>query len=319
MKKRLAEYEIASIRYIDDKPFNNNHLLDKSNRLKKLRNQLILNHFPVNKKLFPKIYDHIEKCLFILGINQNEHNISLFIYSSSDINAKCLTGFDRNIIILLSSSLVKLLNGNELSFVVGHELGHYIFHRNEIERDLSLESFMILRAREISADRTGFLCAQSLDASIRAIAKLLSGLDESYINFNTYSMLQEFQKIDPSNIPYEEIYSTHPPFPIRVRALLWFSMSKTYLNLIEKDSSHGLDNKEVDFKIQNDIKKYSNGIYIDFLDSSKKDFQFWSLSLIFLRNNRFSQKEQSIISDLFGNKKLEQLISFLNLFSKKRL
>ena len=320
MNKRLAREQLESIRYIDDKSFDSEGSLKKDD-LKKIKNRFLLNHFPVSRKLLPEIYKQVETCLEILELNTPEHNAFIFAYASSEINAQCLVGFEGDIVILLSSESIKTLKKDELKFLVGHELGHYIFHQNSLKDfgQKNLEYLILSRAREISADRVGLLCSQSLDTSVRAISKTLSGLDETHLSFNAQALLEEFKKVDPLHIPYEEIYSTHPPLPIRLRALLWFSLSKIFLRLTGQDPSGGLENSYVDLKVQNDMKKYLNSNLDKSIEQRKKEFYFWSLVFIFLKNGTLEKSEQKVISDIFSPEKLKSLINLLNTSSKKNI
>ena len=271
-----------------------------------------MNHLPVNKNLTPNIYTSIEDCLYILGLDSSTHNVSVFIYQHHEINAKCFTGFEGNIIILISSTLIKFLKDCELRFVIGHELGHYLFHKRVQKNTNSLEHFMLYRAQEITADRIGLLCCQSLDNAIQAIIKMLSGLDDNHLVFNINSILTEYKNVDVLNIPLEEMYATHPPLPIRARALLWFSMGEVYLNLTNRDTTKCLSKISIDNKVKNDLEKYLNSKCLKQIEKSKEDFIFWALSLIFLKDYRLDKKEQTVISKLFGLEKLEKLKYFIN-------
>lgn len=312
MKKKLDKDQIKSIRYLEDKSIDTNLLSSGSNNFTKIKNSFLMNHLPVNKNLTPNIHKSIEDCLSILGLDNSEHDTSIFIYQHHEINAKCFTGFKGNIVILLSSTLIKFLKPCELKFVIGHELGHYLFHKNIQKVPGSLEHFILYRSQEITADRVGLVCCQSLDSAIQAIIKMLSGLDDNHLIFNINSILTEYRNIDGLNIPFEEMYATHPPLPIRARALLWFSMGEIYLKLTEKDTAKCLSKISIDNKVKNDLEKYLNSRCLKQIEKSKKDFTFWVLSLIFLKDYRLDKEEQEIISKLFGIEKLEKLKYFIN-------
>ena len=312
MKKKLGKEQLKSIQYSEDSSFNTGLLSSNPNTLTQMKNSFLMNHLPVNKSLTPSIYNSVENCLSILGLDNSKHSTSIFIYQHHEINAKCFTGFEGNIIILLSSTLIKFLKGCELKFVIGHELGHYLFHRRVHKSTNSLEHFMLYRAQEITADRIGLLCCQSLDSAIQAIIKMLSGLDENYLVFNINSILTEYKNVDILNIPLEEMYATHPPLPIRARALLWFSMGEIYLNLTGKDAAKCLSKTSIDNKVKNDLEKYLNSKCLDQIEKNKEDFTFWVLSLIFLEDYQFNKQEQAVMSKLFGSEKLEKLKSFIS-------
>ena len=319
MKKKLDKKQLKSVQYSEDNSCNKDLFSFNPNTLTRIKNSFLMRHLPVNKSLTPDIHTSIRDCLSILGLDNPKHNVSIFIYQHHEINAKCLTGFEGNILILLSSSLVRFLKDSELKFVIGHELGHYLFHNNFQKNSDSLEHSMLYRAQEITADRVGLICCQSLDSAMRAIIKMLSGLDDTHLVFNINSILREYKNIDVLNIPLEEMYATHPPLPIRARALLWFSMGETYLNITEQDTSKCLSNLSIDSKVKNDLEKYLNSKCLNQIEKSKKDFTFWVLSLVFLKDYQFNKKEQDIVSELFGYEKLEKLKYFINSSSPKEV
>ena len=319
MKKKLDKEQLKSIRYSEDSVFNTDLFSSNPNTLTQMRNSFLMNHLPVNKSLTPSIYRSIEDCLSILGLDNSKHDVSIFIYQHHEVNAKCLTGFEGNIVILLSSTLIKLLKDCELKFVIGHELGHYLFHNNGRKNTNSLEHFMIYRAQEITADRTGLLCCQSLDSAMRAIIKMLSGLDDNNLVFNINSILTEYKNVDVLNIPLEEMYATHPPLPIRARALLWFSMGEIYLNFTGQNITKYLSKVSIDNKVKSDLEKYLTSKSLSHINKCKDDFTFWVLSLIFLKDYQFNKQEQKIISELFGSEKLEKLKSFINSSSPEKV
>ena len=312
MKKKLDSNQLKSVRYLEDNPVNANLFSSDSNTFAQIKNSFLMNHLPVNKNLTPSIYQSIEDCLLILGLDDSEHKVSVFVYQHHEINAKCFTGFKGNIIILLSSTLIKFMKDCELKFVIGHELGHYLFHRNVQKITNSLEHFMLCRAKEITADRVGLLCCQSLDSAMQAIIKMLSGLDDNHLVFNINSILTEYKDVDILNIPLEEIYATHPPLPIRARALLWFSMGEIYLDLTGQNVTKCLSKTSIDNKVKSDLEKYLDSKCLNQIEKNKEDFIFWTVSLIFLKDYQFNKKEQKIISKLFGFEKLEKLKYFIS-------
>lgn len=315
LQKLNRKQSIQSIRYSEDKSLKNNNSDGLLDNFSKIKSSFLINHLPITKKISPKIFKVIEECLESLNVDMTD-KISVFIYNNEEMNAKCLSGIDGNVIIAISSSLVKFFNDDELKFVIGHELGHYIFHSNA-GKNKSLEGLIKSRGKEITADRTGLLCCKSIETALRAIIKLLSGLDDEYMNFDVNAILEEFRELDISNIPIEEMYSTHPPLLIRSRALLLFSMGSAYLNLIGEDGSGGLSQDSVDQKVKNDIEKHLDSRCLEYINKNKDNFTFWALSLIFLEDREFNKREQKIMEDLFGKGRVQKLIHFIKSSSQK--
>ena len=82
---------------------------------------LLSNSLRVSKKSAPEIYKSFLHCQNALGLEDKQ--ILPFIYNSYEVNAYC--SYNGNeIVIGLSSELIKLMSRDELIFVIGHELGH---------------------------------------------------------------------------------------------------------------------------------------------------------------------------------------------------
>ena len=132
MSKKLNKSTlIKSIRHFEDKPRSSNEDTYKSSQsqvFSKVKNSFLMNHLLVNEKIVPQIYKIIEACLSSLNLEDKKDKLSVFIYNDSKLNAQCFSGLGENIIITLSSSIIKFFTEDELKFVIGHELGHYIFH-----------------------------------------------------------------------------------------------------------------------------------------------------------------------------------------------
>ena len=162
-------------------------------------------------------------------------------------------------VVRFSSGLVNLMNEDEFNFVLGHEIAHFLLgHDSCAEQSIehSLESFMIRRAKELSADRIGYLATGQIDKSIHAIIKSASGLDSKFLRFDVSEFISQTKKItSPSR--GESRNSTHPSMLIRCRALLWFSMiikSVEDLNQIDKNKLAEIDNK-----VLIDLEKFVDG------------------------------------------------------------
>lgn len=306
---------IKSIRYSEDIYLDSDLISNESQLFSKIKNSFLMNHLPINEKLVPNLHNIINQCLKILEIDSKK--VFSFVYNSSEMNAKCCSGLSDDVIIAISSSIVKSFSNEELKFIIGHELGHYLFSHSIKKSSNNLESLTQNRAKEITADRVGLLCCQSIDSAISAIIKILSGLNNNHINFDINSFLSEFKEIDTSNIPMEEIYSTHPPLPIRSKALLLFSMGSSYLEFIEENSAGGLSQCSIDAKVTEITKKYLDSRCSNYIDKNKNDFQFWALSLIYLKDGLFDKKEQQIMENLFGKEKINKLINLINSTSKE--
>ncbi len=135
---------------------------------------------------------------------------------------------------------MELLSTEELQFVIGHEVAHYIYqhalypnYQNVNERSLKLNILNLNRSAEISADRIGFLACNSLEDSLKANLKLASGLNEKHLQFKFSAYLDQLRELEAIGKSSSELWSTHPSFLIRMQGLIWFSMSKEYHDFFE--------------------------------------------------------------------------------------
>jgi tellurite resistance protein len=133
---------------------------------------------------------------------------------------------------------LEAFEADELSFVVGHELGHFLFQHHRIpvgallggaERigaGLALQLFAWQRYSEISCDRAGLWCAGSLEPATRALFKLASGLRGERVRVrldafqSQYRDLQEeTAKTSAGDRPARpDWFATHPFSPLRLAA-----------------------------------------------------------------------------------------------------
>lgn len=157
-----------------------------------------------------------------------------FIVSSHHKNALA-TRFLSSKYILLNSELVDLLmiknRNDELSFIVGHEIGHFAAgHLSVFGSIFSFPAKLMIpflatayqRSCELTADRIGYLLNGNLSASKNALIALAHGSHKLADMVNS----EEFMKQD-FQIPWlmgfiQKIFSSHPRLTKRVIELSKF-------------------------------------------------------------------------------------------------
>ena len=295
---------VNQFRYSEDNHSGN--LLDNRDN-DHLNNYFLNNSLLVSESITPGIHKTLVKALDNLKIPHD--CVSTYIYSSPEIQASCQTGNDSDCIVRISSGLIEILDEDELEFVIGHELGHFLLKHNlsglTHDNGLNYEKLILNRSQEVSADRVGLIACQSLDASVRALMKTISGLSSKYLKFNVSAFISQIREAS-KNTPKDE-NTTHPSMFIRCRALLWFSMSKMFHNQqsFDKDELIKLDNK-----IREDLDNFYDSSLRDKIKNIKEDLKLWlSLEQVIL-DNAFSKEEQEIIKDKFGNDTLNKVKNF---------
>lgn len=149
--------------------------------------------------------------------------IRAFVHPSADIAASCLTLDDATCYVRLSSALAESFDDEELTFVVGHELGHHLLDHSRVGLDGlgRLARYALMRAREISCDRLGLVACGGVEPAMRAIMKTVSGLTERRLRFDSAAYLRS-ATAGHDRPEGQHVLATHPPMPVRARALLGF-------------------------------------------------------------------------------------------------
>ena len=289
---------------IDIKKFkNNSNELDNSHL-----SNLLTNSVRVSKEILPKVGNAIETVFERIKI---ENNFNFFVTADNNqANASCsLMSSASRPDIILTSRLIELLSLEELQFVIGHEVAHYVYqhalypnYNNVDDRNLKLNLLNLSRAAEISADRIGFLACNSLEDSLRANFKLASGLSDKHFNFKPSTYLDQLRDLEDLGKSSTELWSTHPSFLIRMQSLIWFSMTKEYHEFFDQKKKGSYSLSEIDEKLDKKIKKITG----DELEISNKNIYesalIWGSLDIYLSDKKFSKNEQDEFANRFGEK-----------------
>jgi tellurite resistance protein len=204
------------------------------------RRQLLSTSVQLSKSMASSVHKIAEDCIEALGV---EIPTELYVYNSPQFNAACVKPEEGRLFIMFSSSLLEGFNQEELRFVMGHELGHYVYQHHDIpighlmnrqarpSPNLALTLTSWSRYAEFSADRAGAHCTQNFETVASALFKLSSGLTGSLIQFNAKDFLKQVEEMQlEDNEPgvrskSQDWFMTHPFSPLRVKALQLFHQS----------------------------------------------------------------------------------------------
>ena len=170
-------------------------------------------------------------------------SVEAILVHNNQLNAYTF-GFSDPKIVVLFDSLLKVMDEDELTFIIGHELGHVALGHAWLNTLLgsaemlpgSFSSALLLtlafrwwnRSCEYSADRAGLLACGSLEKSISALLKLVSGGQGSRKSLE--KAMQMVDREDDSFInQLGETLSTHPMIIRRVQELKRYAASAEYL------------------------------------------------------------------------------------------
>jgi len=311
---------LAAVRYSKDSP--EAFGLEQSENFATARSQKVRTSLPssavrVTPQLFPAVARAME---FALEKLHPSLKIEAYIASNPYPNAACipLQG-DLEAALVVSSSLVELLSEGELSFVMGHEIGHQLFgHARYAQDDESMEEVQRLRvlalgrASEISADRLGFVCSPTMEDAFRGMLKVASGLSDRHVRLDLSSYLGQLRELRSLSGHHDAIYDTHPMFPLRVRALLWFSMSEPYYYWIDRSGAAPISAETLNERVEADFGAVS-GFGLDHIESEGlRALKIWSMVKLVSLDGRIAREEQRILAEVLGADEAQSAIRFVS-------
>lgn len=161
----------------------------------------------------------------------------VYITQNPILNAYAM-GFKNPFIIVLTSGIVENLTKQELSFVLGHEMGHIKFSHtlllsiiSPIGRSLVFLDFLTgfwSRKTEYTCDRCGLVASENIKSSITALLKVSCGpkvtslIDVDYL----FEQLQDIKESKINNLG--EILTSHPYIVNRIHKLIVFASNYNF-------------------------------------------------------------------------------------------
>lgn len=209
------------------------------------RRDLLRRGVRLSRKLAPTLWRCVDRCRDVLGL---EAELELFVEPEPMGNAFVLPPRNGRVSVCFTSGAMDLLDEDELTSVVGHELGHAVFRHHDLRPLLdfppeeglapveAMRLYAWMRYAELTADRVGLLCCGDLDAAVRAEFKLASGLSQSRYLANAREAMAQLDALAEGKLESaeEDWFATHPYSPMRLHALDLFARSTAYAKLTGK-------------------------------------------------------------------------------------
>lgn len=260
----------------------------------------------ISDALTPGVRGALDSAFGSLGIPVDL--IPAFVYGSADVQAECVSRTGGDCVIRFSSGLVDLLAEEELAFVAGHEVGHFLLgHVGEGRGEgTALEGQMMRRRQEISVDRIGLLACGSLDVALRALMKTASGLSSRHLRFDIGAFIGQLRNVEDG---FTSGRSTHPSFVIRCRALLWFSMTGAFRS--QGSELDGVELAEQDERIEADLVRWSDGMDAEQIRNAEHEVLLWTAAREIVASSSFRLEQQEQVAQLVGRDTMERLRAFL--------
>ena len=264
----------------------------------------------VSKELTPDLYNCMKLSCNRLKVPISK--VKLFVTSNHQTNAFCMPFGKKSAIIILYSELVNKMSLEEIQFVIGHEIGHFLFgHQLRLDENSNKSDFAQSRAQEISSDRCGLIACQNIDMAVKSMIRMQSGLDDKFLRFDPTAFLDQLsQEKDALRLMSD---NSHPTFRLRAKALLRFSISNPYLELSGEGT--GVEISKIDKLINKDLNLYVKTGAKSELDDIRANLAFWSLVYICIKEGSLSKDNQALVKQLHGQKMLKQLVNTLKDFS----
>jgi Zn-dependent protease with chaperone function/tellurite resistance protein len=199
------------------------------------RRHLLAAAVRLSRGMAPRLHNILDHCKQTLGV---ELPIELYVSPSPMYNAFSYGQEGGRVFVGLTSQLLEAFEEGELRFVIGHELGHFVFRHHDIPvagllqpgsgitAKQALQLFSWQRYAEISSDRAGLACAGELQSCWRAFFKLASGLESNRFLVDMDGYLEQIGDIqseaasarNAKERPRADWFASHPFSPLRVRA-----------------------------------------------------------------------------------------------------
>jgi Zn-dependent protease with chaperone function/uncharacterized tellurite resistance protein B-like protein len=251
------------------------------------RRDLLLSSLRLTEKIAPDFFRALSKAVTRLGIDTP---VEAFCVPDPMINAFVLPPEHGRVLLGISSTALEQLDEGELTFVLGHELGHALFDHFVLTPELFeghegvapvqlARLYAWKRYAELSADRVGLVCCEDPETVVRAFFKLTSGLSSQKYLQNAKECALQYAELASEKLESVEAdwFSTHPYSPLRVRAVDVFSRSKTFHQLLSKQGGD-LDEGALEKEIKDIMRVMDPSFLDDKGDSNQTVREFLALS-----------------------------------------
>jgi uncharacterized tellurite resistance protein B-like protein len=251
------------------------------------RKDLLTKALKITRGMMGGLYEVTDRCSETLKLNAE---IEVYVNQDSRFNAACYPPMKDKVLLFLTSSLLEKFSQQELAFVIGHELGHYLFEHTRFPVDYILQNhggrlsplhamkmYAWIRNAEITADRVGMICCRDFDVAANTFFKLSSGITSAQFQFNLKDYLAQLEdlrgEVSEQEADPQDWFSTHPFNPMRLKALEVFIQGQTYHQLVGSSGGR-LTSEQVENEVSELMKLMEPTYLQDTGDVGKKARRF---------------------------------------------
>jgi len=267
----------------------------------------------VTSRTVPAVHRIVEMISENLGIAPPE----VYVVNSPSANAfaPAFAEFKRPIIVL-NSGLITLLSPSELVFPVGHEIGHLCMrHAQQATHGYRNSEFEALQFRstqryaEISADRVGLIACRSVFIAARVMVKLASGLSSEYIDLDIDAFVRQMERDPQETNRSWELHESHPSLPLRLWALIRFSHSRQYNELVQLGEA-GYELQDVDDEVARRFEELGDGRLSEMESSVYRLGLLWTAAAMIIEDEKIELHERIALAKMVGNDDSKKAIAF---------
>lgn len=283
------------------------------------RRALLARALRLTPEVAPDAHRLLSHCTLRLGVLAE---VELYVYPDADFNAACTSPEGGRVFVLISSAMLEAFDEGELSFVLGHELGHFVYQHHsiplpllhevgELSPRLLLRMHAWLRYAELSADRAGLLCCGTLQDCAAALFKLSSGLHRAPGEQEIAAFIQQSIELynEAARMSSEEAYgqldwlSSHPFSPIRLRAAQAFAGSEAL-------TPGGVPLSRVEVEVQELMALMEPGYLLEDSEAAEamRRLLFAAGVMVAAADGEISDTEREALADLLGHDRVPRQI-----------
>jgi len=181
---------------------------------------MLRNSLKASPHAFPEIYDKVGLAAERLRVRAPDTYIS----QSPAVNAYLVRLGLRKKVIIVNTGLLRAMDDDELLFILGHEISHAKYGRRRRIPGLGLPYVIAPQYNEYRCDRGGLVASRSIDASVRALLKLVTGRE--FIDRVSVKDLASEKGEMPSKVLQK--MASHPMIGARIKELMKFYGSPAY-------------------------------------------------------------------------------------------
>lgn len=280
------------------------------------RTHLLANAIKIGPALFPQLWPGLKN----LGESMRlDSGVDCFVVADPAMQAYCMprvSDAGEDFTVVVTSGLVERLKVEEIRFVIGHEVGHFLcghwrYPTGEDQANLGgrLAALQLMRAAEISADRIGMLACGSLEHSCAAMIKAAAGLGEPFLQPDIPSLLLQFRELAAGSGMASAIWATHPVIPLRIRALLRFE--PLHRAILKGGEMIGAELEKIDQAVDADFHRSSGNALRQVAVKPLEMAKVWGLVAILSADGVLSEEDQRQMVLMLGNDAAGKAIRFI--------